>query len=72
MMTDFGNISHYLEIKVYYILGNKIIFCHSTYLKKFFDCLNIANCKPASFSINPEVANSLLPFDKTADLKTIN
>lgn len=70
-MTDFGNIFYYLGIKVDYILDNKIIICQSTYLKKVFDCFNIANYKSASHPINPKVANFLQILDKIADSKTI-
>ncbi len=71
-MTDLGYIFHYLEMGVDYILGKKITLHQSTYLKKVLDCFDIIDCKPASLSINPGLANSLQLFDGIADPKTIN
>lgn len=66
-MTDFDDISYYLEIEVDYILENKIILCQNTYLKKIFNCFDMIDWKPISLPIKLGVANSLQPFDKTAD-----
>ncbi len=70
-MTDLGDISHYLGMEVDYILGDKITLRQSTYLKKVLDRFDMTDCKPASLPMNPGVANSLQPFDGTADPKTI-
>lgn len=70
-MTNIGDISNYLEIELDYILGNKITLCQSIYLKKVFDYFDMTDSKPANLSMNLGVANSLQPFDGTADRKTI-
>ncbi len=70
-MTDLGNISYDLWIEVDYILGDKIIFRQSIYLKKVLDRFDMTDCKPANLPINPGVANSLQLFNGTADPKTI-
>ncbi len=36
-MTDLGDISHYLEIQVDYVVKEKITFYQSIYLKKILD-----------------------------------
>ncbi len=70
-ITDLGNISHYLGMEVDYILEDKITLCQSNYLRKVPDRFDITDCKPASLPMNPGAANSLQPFDGTADPKTI-
>ena len=58
-MTDLGDISHYLGIEVDYIVGGKITFCQSIYLKKVLNCFDMADCKFANLSMNPKLANLL-------------
>ncbi len=70
-MTDLGDISHYPEMDVDYILGDKITLRQSTYLKKVLNRFEMTDCKPPSLPMNPGVANSLQPFDGTADPKII-
>ncbi len=70
-MTDLDDISHYPEIKVDYILGDKITLRQSTYLKKVLDHFDMTDFKPASLPIYPGVANLLQHFDGTADPEII-
>ncbi len=70
-MTDMGDISQYLGMEVDYVLGEKITPCQSTYLKKMLDRFKMTGCKPATVSMNPELANSLLLYDRNAHKATI-
>ncbi len=70
-MTDLGVIFRYLGIQVNHVVGERITLCQSTYLKKVLDRFKMTECKPASIPMDPEVANSLLPYDGNADKETI-
>ncbi len=70
-ITDQGDISHYLGMEVDYVMGEKITLCRSTFLKKMLDRFKVTGCKPATVSMNPGVANSLLPYDRNEDKATI-
>ena len=49
----------------------KIFLWQTTYLRKILECFQMANYKPASIFINPDIANSLFPSDNQADQTTI-
>ena len=51
--------------------GWYVIPTQSTHLKKDLDRFDMTDCKPTSLPMNPGVANSLQPFDGTADPKSI-
>ncbi len=70
-MTDLEDISHYLGMQVDHIVGERITLCQSIYLKKVLGRFKMSECKPASISIDPRVANTLLPYDGNADKKII-
>ncbi len=70
-MTDLSDISHYREIEVDYVVGEKITLCQSTYLKYLLDQFKMTGCKPATVFINLGVANSLLPNDRNIYKATI-
>ena len=67
-MTDLGDVSHYLGIKIEVDLNKKTISLRqSTYLKKILSWYGINNCKPAKIHISPGVANSLTPYENQVD-----
>lgn len=70
-MTDFGDVSHYLEIHVNHVAGEQITLCQSTYLKKVLDRFKMIECKPASIPMDLGVANSLLFYNRNVDKRTI-
>lgn len=70
-MTDLGDILYYLGMQVNHFIGKKITFCQSTYLKKILDYFKITDCKPTSISMSPRIANSLLPYNRNDNKKTI-
>ena len=70
-MTDLDDISHYLGMKVDYVVGGKITLCQSTYLKKVLDQFKMTGCNPAIICMNPWVANSLIPYHGNADKASI-
>ncbi len=70
-MTDLGDISYYLRMEVDDVVGEKITFSQSTYLKKMLDWFKMTECKPATVSMNLGVANSLLSYDVNTDKATI-
>lgn len=70
-MTDLGDISHYLKIQVDHIVGQKITFCQSIYLKKVFDCFKMTECKPTSIPMNFKFANFLVFHNRNTDQATI-
>ena len=69
-MTDLGDVSHYLGMQVDHVIGKKITLCQSIYPKKVLDRFKMTEYKPASISIDPGVANSLLLYDSNADKET--
>ncbi len=70
-MTDLGEISHYLAIKVDVEIGKKIFLPQTTYFMKILKRFQMSNSKPASIPMNPGVANSLPPPEIQADKGTI-
>ena len=70
-MIDLGDIFHYLKMQVDHVVGEKITFCQSTYLKKVLNHFKMTKCKPASILIDPGVVNFLLLYDRNTDKKTI-
>ena len=51
-MIDLRDISHYLRIQINHIVGKKITFYSSTYLKKVLDYFKMTECKPASIPMD--------------------
>ena len=70
-MTDLGDISHYLGMKVNHVMGERISLCQSIYLKKILDRFEMTLCKPASIPMDLGVSNFLLPYDRNTDKEII-
>lgn len=70
-MTNLGEISHYLSMKVDVEVGKDIFLRQTVYLKKILGRFQMTDCKPVSIPMNPGVAHSLLPSDQQADRATI-
>lgn len=65
-MTNLREISYYLSMEVDVKVGRKTSLCQNIYPRKILERFQMANCKPAFVSRNPEVANSLFLFDNQA------
>ncbi len=70
-MTDLDDISHYLEIEVDCVFGEKIALCRSNYLKEILDWFKKTGCKPTTVLMNPRMANSLCFPDGNIEKTTI-
>lgn len=70
-MTNLGEISPYLDMEVDVEIGKKISLRQTTYLRKILERFQMSDCKPASVSMNPGVANSLIPSEQQPDKATI-
>ncbi len=67
-MTDLGDVSHYLGMKVDVNLGKKTITLRqSTYLKKILERYGMSDYRPAKIPISPEVSNSLIAYQSQAE-----
>ncbi len=71
IMTDLGDNSCYLRMKVDQIVVDKITLCQCTYLKTLLDHFKMTGCKLNYIPIDPWVANCLLPYDGNTDKKTV-
>jgi hypothetical protein len=69
-MTDLGQLSHYLGMEIT-ISPDQLILTQSTYLKKVLKQFEMENCKLVSTSMEPGVANSLVPASEEANDATI-
>lgn len=62
-MTNLREISHYLDIEIDIEVRKKISFCQITYFRKILEYYQMANSKPTSIIISPNVINSLFLSD---------
>ena len=69
-MTDLGDVSDYLRMQVDHVVGEKITFCQSIYLKKILDCFKMTDYKPAFIPMDPGVANFLLSYNGNVNKET--
>jgi hypothetical protein len=58
-MTDLGQLSHYLGMKII-IITNQLILTQSTYLRKVLKQFSMKECKLVSTSMKSDVANTLI------------
>ena len=71
-ITNLGEISHYLEMKIDIDTKSKRITLRQfTYLKKIITKYKLTNCRPIKIFISPRVLNSLNSFDKQTNKNTI-
>jgi hypothetical protein len=69
-MTDLGQLSHYLGMKIT-ITPGKLVLTQSTYLKKVLNQFGMEDCRPVSTPMEPEMTNSLMPAENEADHATV-
>lgn len=62
-MTDLREIFYYLDIKVDVKVRKQIFLWQTTYLKKRLERFQIADYKPASIFMNPNIINSFFPSE---------
>jgi hypothetical protein len=69
-MTDLGQLSHYLEMKIT-ITSDQLILTQSTYMKKMLKQFDMKECKLVSISMKSGVTNTLISAADEADDVTI-
>ena len=57
-MTDFDEISHYLNMKIN-VIDDFIFICQTTYIKKILNYFKIFNCNPVSTFIMTGLLSTL-------------
>ena len=62
-MTKLGDVFHYFEMEVDVEVKKTIKMTQVTYMKKILKRFGMQDCRPASVSMDPGVASSLLPYD---------
>jgi hypothetical protein len=65
-MTDLGQLSHYLGMKII-ISSDQLILTQSTYMKKMLKQFEMKECKLVSISMKPDVTNTLISAADEAD-----